>query len=372
MPAITTSRLPLCALAFLAGTYILFSLPSLDVAWSLAGLLPAILVLLFVVKNWRLAVLFFIVGFVWAGLVTAQQLAKSLPLELAGQIITVDGHIEGLAEREGRVVRFNLNVFRSTSVNGKQIKGRIRVSDYRRVSINPQPGEAWRLLLRVKSVHGFANSAGFDYEKWLFNHRIMATAYIRKPKTGDIKDNRVNHRLPELDHPAYIDQFRLDIARQINKSLSSSPLRGIITALATGDRRAISAQQWLVLQRTGTSHLMAISGLHVGMVAGIAFFLFRFLWSSIPALALRFPFSLPTQRALLMLTLLSIAVISDRHVRALDILSLTLLLVLLFDPLSILSAGFWLSFSAVAMILFTLLFRQRKDAWGDKSAICLF
>jgi len=390
MPAITTSRLPLCALAFLAGTYILFSLPSLDVAWSLIGVLPAILVLLFFMKNGRLAALFFIAGFVWAGLVTAQQLAKSLPQELAGQIITVDGHIEGLPEREGRVVRFNLNVFRSDSVNGKEVKGRIRVSDYRRVSINPQPGEAWRLLLRVKPVHGFANPAGFDYEKWLFNHRIMATAYIRKPKAADIKDNRVNHRLPELDHSAFIDHFRLDIARQVNKSLTSSPLRGIITALATGDRRAISTQQWQVLQSTGTSHLMAISGLHVGMVAGIAFLLFRFLWSSIPALALRFPahkaaalaalllacfysllagFSLPTQRALLMLTLLSIAVISDRHVRALDILSLTLLLVLLFDPLSILSAGFWLSFSAVAMILFTLLFRQRTDAWGDKSAI---
>jgi competence protein ComEC len=359
----------------------------LDVAWSLVGVLPAILVLLFVMKNWRLAALFFIVGFVWAGLVTAQQLAKSLPQELAGQIITVDGHIEGLPEREGRVVRFNLNVFRSDSANGKQVKGRIRVSDYRRQSINPQPGEAWRLLLRVKPVHGFANPAGFDYEKWLFNHRIIATAYIRKPKTGDIKDNRVNHRLPELDHPAYIDHFRLDIARQVNKSLTGSPLRGIITALATGDRRAISAQQWLVLQKTGTSHLMAISGLHVGMVAGIAFFLFRFIWSSIPGLALRFPahkaaalaallfalfyslmagFSLPTQRALLMLTVLSMALISDRHVRALDILSLTLLVVLVVDPLAVLSAGFWLSFSAVAMILYTVLFRQRKQSWAEK------
>ena len=69
-------------------------------------------------------------------------------------------------------------------------------------------------------------------------------------------------------------------------------------------------------------------------------------------------FSLPTKRALLMLTMLSVAVISDRHVRALDILSLTLLVVLLFDPLSILSAGFWLSFSAVSMILYTLLYHH--------------
>jgi competence protein ComEC len=383
MPRTTSSRLPLCAITLLAGADVLLSLPALDTAWFLLAALPALLLLL-IVKKWRLAVVFFLAGFAWSGLFTGQQLATSLPLTAAGRVITVDGHIEGLPEKEGRVVRFNLYVFRSDQVDGKQVKGRIRVSDYRRQSIDPQPGEAWRLLLRVKPAHGFANPAGFDYEKWLFNQRVVATAYIRNSKTDRATDAQVNHRLPELDQTAIIDHLRLQLARQIKKNLSDSGFSGIITALATGDRRAISSQQWAVLQKTGTSHLMAISGLHVGLVAGIAFFLFRLLWSRVPGLPLRYPaykaaalaallfaffyslmagFSLPTQRALLMLTLLSITIVSDRRVRPLDILSLTLIVVLIFDPLSILSAGFWLSFCAVAIILYALLHRKPEHSW---------
>ena len=383
----TSLHLPRHAAAFLVGTCSLVTMPSLDRAYFFAAIFAFVLLLLMLLKKYRLVGLFFLAGYVWAGVFTAQQLFSSLPHELAGKTITVEGFVEGLPEREGRIVRFNLNVFWSETGNVRPIKGRIRVSDYRKQSINPQPGEAWKLLLRVKPVHGFANPAGFDYEKWLFNHKIIATAYIRQPKAGDRASGRVNHRLPNLDQPAEIDHFRLAIARQIDISLSGSALRGIITALATGDRRAISTQQWLVLQKTGTSHLMAISGLHVGMVAGLAFFVFRYFWSCFPVLALSLSahkaaalaalvfalfysllagFSLPTQRALLMLAVFSIAVISGRNVRALDVFSLSLFMILLIDPLAILSAGFWLSFSAVAMILYIVLFHQHKRNWAKK------
>jgi len=386
MPAINYSRLPLSALAFLAGTVVLFSLPSLDLVWSVAGILPVVLTLLLFLQKWRLPVLFFLAGLGWAAFLADHQLSKSLPQELSGKNIVVEGFVEDLPVREGRVVRFNFNVFHSERAGGRQIRGRIRVSDYRRESINPQPGEAWRLLLRVKQPHGFANPAGFDYEKWLFSQRIIATAYIRKNKA---KLTKINHRLPDQDRSAIIDRMRLQLAVQIKSSLEDSSFRGIITALASGDRRAITSQQWSVLQTTGTSHLMAISGLHVGLVAGIAFFLFRFLFSAVPHLPLFVPshkaaavvamlcaafyslmagFSLPTQRALLMLTVLMIAGILQRRVRVLDILSLTLLLVLILDPLSILSAGFWLSFTAVAMILFILKQRNHRNNWKESSA----
>ncbi|GMR06308.1 MAG: DNA internalization-related competence protein ComEC/Rec2 [Gammaproteobacteria bacterium] len=387
MPAIITSRLPLVALSFLVGTLVLFSLPNLDVVWSAVGMLPVVLVFLVLLKKCRLPALFLLMGFFWAGFVAAHQLSKTLPQELAGKNIIVEGFVEGLPDREGRVVRFNFNVFHSEKAEGRRISGRIRVSDYRRDPIDPQPGEAWRLLLRVKSPHGFANPAGFDYEKWLFSQRIIATAYIRK---NNARFSKVNHRLPDLDRSAVIDRMRLRIAAQIKNSLEDSSFRGIITALATGDRRAITSQQWSVLQTTGTSHLMAISGLHVGLVAGIAFFLFRFLFATVPQLPLLIPshkaaavvamfcaafyslmagFSLPTQRALLMLTVLMVAIILQRRVRALDILSLTLLLVLILDPLSILSAGFWLSFAAVAMILYILQQRSHRNNWTDSSVL---
>lgn len=395
MPGSTYSLLPIYAAAFLAGVYILFSMPSLESVWTLLPVLLVFYALSHILKKWKkrhLPVVFLLAGFAWAGLFTAHQLSISLPQELAGRNILAEGYIEGLPESEGRVVRFTFNVLRSEPVDGKQVIGRIRVSDYRKQAITPRPGEAWRLLLRVKPPHGFSNPAGFDYEKWLFSQRIIATAYIRKnksltqdkqgkpdklEKTGHLQ---VNHRLPELDQPARIDGMRLDLGRHINERLAGSPYRGIVTALATGDRREISPQQWLVLQKTGTSHLMAISGLHVGLVAGIVFFVIRFAWSSVPIFTLIYPahkaaaiagvllalfysllagFSLPTQRALLMLTLLSISMLCSRRVRLLNILSLSLIVILIFDPLSVLSAGFWLSFSAVAMIIYTLLHRKK-------------
>ncbi|GBE09426.1 comEC family competence protein [bacterium BMS3Bbin11] len=383
------SPLPLTAFAFLLGIVALFFLPDLSPVHFAAGLLPAALIALLWLKKWRLTVLFFLAGFFYAALVAGNQLTRILPQSQAGKTIQLDGIVEGLPDRQGRVVRFNFNVFHSSSIDGRAIRGRIRVSDYRKKTIDPQPGEAWRLLLRAKSPHGFANPAGFDYEKWLFSQRIIATAYIRKNvRKNKAKRPEVNHRLPDMDRSAVIDRMRLRIAAQIKKSLPDSSFRGIITALATGDRRAITSQQWSVLQTTGTSHLMAISGLHVGLVAGIAFFLFRFLFATVPQLPLLIPshkaaavvamscatfyslmagFSLPTQRALLMLTVLMVAIILRRRVRALDILSLTLLLVLILDPLSILSAGFWLSFAAVAMILYILQQRSHRNDWTESS-----
>ena len=387
MPRTTFSSLPIYAAAFLAGVCILFSMPSQEAAWVLFAALAAIYGLRLVLKKNCLPVLIVLSGFAWAGLFTAHQLSITLPQNMAGKNIIVDGYIEGLPETEGRAVRFSFNVLRSDSIDGKQIKGRIRVSDYRKQSISPKPGDAWRLLLRVKPPHGFSNPAGFDYEKWLFNQRIIATAYIRNKqslnndKSSKADHLRVNHRLPEFDQSATIDSMRLDLGSHINERLAESAYRGIITALATGDRRTISPQQWAVLKKTGTSHLMAISGLHVGLVAAIAFFLFRFAWTIVPGLPLLFPahkaaviaaflfalfysllagYSLPTQRALLMLALLSISLLSDRRVKPLNILSLTMLVVLIFDPLSILSAGFWLSFSAVTMILYISLYRQQN------------
>ncbi|MEA1888778.1 MAG: DNA internalization-related competence protein ComEC/Rec2 [Pseudomonadota bacterium] len=371
------------ALAFLAGTVLLFSLPDLDLVWAMAGVMPGVLIALLFIDKWRWPVLFLLAGFFWAGFVASQQLSNTLPQELAGKNIIVEGVVEGLPVREGRVLRYNFNVFRSEPVAGRKIRGLIRVSDYRRSSIDPLPGEAWRLLLRVKPPRGFANPAGFDYGKWLFSERIIATAYIRKNKENI---SRLNGRLPGQDRSAIIDRMRLRIAARIKNSLPDSAFRGIITALAIGDRRDINSPQWSVLQTTGTSHLMAISGLHVGLVAGIAFFLFRLLFTALPRFPLLLPshkaaavaamfcaafyslmagFSLPTQRALLMLTVLMVAIILQRRVRALDVLSLSLLLVLIIDPISILSAGFWLSFSAVAMILYILLLRSHKGGWAE-------
>lgn len=140
-------------------------------------------------------------------------------------------------------------------------------------------------------------------------------------------------------------------------------------ALTIGHKSNISTRQWQVLRNTGTSHLMAISGLHIGLVAGLVFFLVRKL---VPVWLLRFSsaaqfaaiisllvagfyallagFSVPTQRAFIMLLVFMSAILLKRPAFSINTLSLALIAVLLINPVSVLSVGFWLSFVAVIII----------------------
>ena len=151
----------------------------------------------------------------------------------------------------------------------------------------------------------------------------------------------------------------------------------------------MTSEQWEVFRRTGTSHLIAISGLHIGLIAGFMFLVVNFVWRQIPALTLRIPaqqiaavfslgaalfysllagFSLPTQRALIMLTVVLSGVLLRRRVATWDSLSLALLTVLVMDPLSVMSASFWLSFGAVTVIICTINARLKPSKlwwrWG--------
>ncbi len=223
-------------------------------------------------------------------------------------------------------------------------------------------GEIWRLTVRLKSPRGFHNPGGFDYERWLFAHGIGATGYVRRSD-----GNRL------LEPPRGIDALRGRLAAAIARSLGDSSLSGLVRALALGARDGISPGQWQVLRRTGTAHLVAISGLHIGLVAGLLLWTGRRLWlrfgtwridagtvGAASALlgavgyAALAGFSLPTQRALIMLAVSLAAWVWRRHASPWQGYSLALIGVCLRDPLAPLGSGFWLSFTAVAWILFVV------------------
>lgn len=362
-------RLPLYAVSFLAGcsTLQLFHhLPAIQ--WLL--LLPLLLVAMyFLPARLPQAALTLAAGFLWS-LLAAHVYAQHVVSEaLAGEPVWVEGVVSSIPEHDGRVQRFELVLERLQSAGAYDTPQRLRLSWYDGEQ-QPRAGERWRLQVKLRPPHGFMNPGGFDYEKWLYQRGIHGTGYVR--------NGAANQRLAAASWYS-IDALRQRIAETLLQS--KQPFTGLWPALAVGYRGALDNDQWQLLTRTGTNHLMAISGLHIGLVAGLVFWLTRRLLplavlrrcpadvaaavlALIAALgyALLAGMAVPAQRALLMLAVVLGAVILRKPVRPGQSLSLALLIVLLVDPRSVLSAGFWFSFLAVAVIAYSVSARLAPEA----------
>ena len=253
--------------------------------------------------------------------------------------------------------------------------GRVRLSWYH-PTVELSPGQRWQLTVRLKRPRGFMNPGGFDYEGWLFQQQIGATGYVRVSDQSRLLDDSSGQFVPRV---------RARILGFIDTVLQGHEQRGTVSALAIGYRHSISPGQWTVLRNTGTNHLMAISGLHIGLVAGGGFFCVLWLWSCIPGACLVFAapraaaiaamlaavfyagladFSIPTQRALVMITLVMLNIIAGRRSAPTSVLAAAALGVLVIDPFSVLAPGFWLSFAAVAVILLAVCGRSAFASTG--------
>ena len=377
------------ALGFLMGTASVQQLATLpDLHWSV-GLFCMLLVTAVFLRGRGLLLLSIGLGFCWASIVAHYLLAGALPIELEGQDVLVEGLVASLPEQQGRRLQFQFVPDRlHWQDQSRDVPGKLLLSWYPRKGHKIPTlhvGERWRLQVRLKRPHGFSNPGGFDYEAWLFEQGIRAKGYVRHAAKGANPMDTPNRRLAPAGSAYWVDQIREGLRNDILASLGDYPLRGIVLALAIGDRQLITSSQWRVLRRTGTNHLVAISGLHVGLVAGFAFFLLRRLWRLSARAVVRWPankagavaalfaavvyaalagFSVPTQRALIMVAVVMSAVILQRHTRPSSLLALALLLVLVIDPLAVMAAGFWLSFGAVAVILYGMSGRlAMKSLW---------
>lgn len=360
--------------AFLSGILALQQMPALPpLVWVWPGLMLAALA-------WARPALrvpaWFACGFLWTLLHAQQILSAGLPAGLEGQDLLAEGVIAAVPEQRGRATRFELELARlSRDGEALPVPGRVRLSWYE--GAPPlAAGERWRLKVRLKRPHGFANPGAFDYEGWLYRKRIRATGYVRAdPLNQRIEDGAGGYPLQRL---------RQRLGERIVAALTGRELRGVVVALAIGDYQHIERPQWDTFRRTGTTHLVAISGLHVGMIAAMLFFAVRWTWARMGAWALRWPaphagavaavagalgysalagFSVPTQRTLVMVAAVMAALLLRRG-RALSRTFMTaLLLVLLYDPLAVMDGGFWLSFGAVAVILFGMNARVGAHGW---------
>lgn len=350
--------LGVCSLQWLS------SLPNMTVL-ALLGLL------LLALYPWLKMLSLLMLGFIWAATYAISIENTQLPSILEGQDILVHGRVIDLPANEKTSTRFLFKV--DTVIAPKNIENFpkiIKLNWYEKGKVLAS-SETWQFLVKLKQPHGLANPHGFDYEKWLFQQNIGATGYVRK--------SLQNKRLAPSDSWR-IGGWREAVRRYLDKS--NNEHIGVIKALVLGDRSGISAEQWQVFRKTGTSHLIAISGLHIGLVSTLMFGFVRRLTLAFPSIArhaIRFAciasfvsaflyaalagFSVPTQRALVMVSLVLGGVFWQRHYKPSQVIIIAILLVLLYDPLALMSPGFWLSFAAVGIILFALVGRLNKPTF---------
>ncbi|RKZ99706.1 MAG: DNA internalization-related competence protein ComEC/Rec2 [Gammaproteobacteria bacterium] len=357
------------AISFTLGCVLFLQLSTLPSSQWFWALLPTCILLVFI-KTRLLAIVIF--GALWTFFHASLIIDDQLSSNMEGKDIALKGTVISVPSYSDQRLQFE---FRPDQPDNYSLPKKLRLNWYRPLPDNLKAGEQWLLTVRLKHAHGMMNPGTFDYEGWLFQQRVGATGYVRP--------NPTNKRL--ISSPAYsINAIRQSLMVAIESHLADSPYLGLIQGLTADIRYNISQQQWHVLRLSGTSHLLAISGLHIGLAAALGFFCSRWLWARRSNNLLLLPsssagaiggfitalfyaglagFSIPSQRALIMVATVMFTLLIRRSVCTSHILAVSLLLIVVLDPVAVLSAGFWLSFSAVAIILFITQNRLPSPRW---------
>jgi competence protein ComEC len=364
-------------------------LPGYDWAWLL--LLTPLALLLDEQVTWArilrglLTILLgLVLGFHLAAYQAQQRLALTLPYDWQGRDISVSGVVAELPRVSERGQRFAFDV-EQTLTPEVSVPRHIYLSTYldeRSAPLQVHAGERWRFTVRLKQPHGTSNPHGSDFEIWALENNIRALGYVH----GKGDNRRIDAQAAGLMYR--IESWREAARDKFAATLIDAPYVGVLSALAIGDQSSIPQQQWQVYTRTGVNHLMSISGLHITMLASVAFALTYWLWRRSVHLTIWLParkaaalmallvalgyallsgYGVPAQRTVYMVGAVAAALWLRRNFSLRQILCIALLGVLLPDPWAVLSPGFWLSFGAVALILYVTAHRIGGASWPRNS-----
>ncbi len=335
----------------LAGAWLALQPASPPPAWLLGAAATAAAVALL---RGRLLLAGLALGFALAGWSLAQALADRLESALDGTSVEFIGIVEDLPSREMRRVVLSLRI---ESPGG--LPRRARIAWYEPSAL-PRPGERWRFRAKLQRPRGLVNSGSASREAWLLRQGIGATGYASGPAGGELLKPGADRLL----------DIRGRSAQRIEAAVADPRQAAVLIAIALGFRGGLDAATREALAATGTGHLLAISGLHVGLAAGAGGLLAGALasrigvrrrpvrdWAALGALAAAFAYCVlagmpvSARRAVLMTAAGLAALVARRGGSLAAALGGALALVLLADPLAVLDPGLWLSFGAVATIL---------------------
>ena len=392
----------LLALGWLAGTAWLQCRATLPVPWlSVVACATGVLLLVPALGRWpaepgrRLPQLLCLVlagllaGAGWSAMRAHARISDALPEALEGRDLRVTGIVASLPDDVGRGQRFRFAV--ENALDGEapvHIPATLALGWYDgdgheatpRQTV--RPGERWQWTLRLKRPHGLANPNGFDEEAWLLSEGVRATGYVRPDRATRLDDFVFSLR-------DSVGRARMQLRERITQALPAEPHAGVIVALVIGDQRGITEPERQLFNLTGIGHLVSISGLHITMIAALGAAAMRRGWRHASwrrrPLPLLMPaqqagslaglfvalvyvalagFGVPAMRTLLMLAVVTAAQLVSRSIPPSRILAAALLVVMIVDPWALLWPGFWLSFGAIACILFASVGRDHRPPAG--------
>ena len=318
----------------------------------------------------------FTLGFAWNAHYAQSRLANVLSIEHEGKDLVLEGRVNALPQSSPSGAKFSFEV--DQAFLGKEpiesFPSQIYLS-WQPAWRNPEnvpeviPGQRWELKAKIKRPYGSLNPHTFDFERWSFHQDFGASGSVRSGKLILEKDIAFTEFALAMEYQRW--QLRQKIQRLLPRDARYG---GVIAALVMGDQNAIDQDDWRVFNATGIGHLISISGLHVTMLAGFGAMLATFLWrrNTLPlwvpvgkvAAAAGFltafvyawlaGFQIPAQRTMYMVGVVAFALWSGRNPRSFDIWWWALFFVLVIDPMSPYTPGFWLSFGAVAAILYAM------------------
>ena len=335
----------------------------------LAALVPAAIGLGF--RRFR-AVASLLLGACLAGLAAQALMEDRLPPALDGEALTVAGRVLDFTDARADPVRFLLE-----TRGAPGLPSRLRLSWYDAPRV-PRIGETWELQVRVRVPRGFSNPLRFDYEHWLFRQGIGATGYVINGPGNARRDEVPVHRMSAL---------RQRLVDRMQEVLGRDAATAVLLAITVGATHEISRAEWDRYAATGTSHLMAISGMNIAMAAGGAYLLGWLLAApfcrranvrdaaAVAAVAAAIVYSeisgfaIPVRRAMLMALLVLGAGLLRRQLRSGRLLALTCVAIVVTDPLALQAPGFKLSFAAVAILLWSARQYGVIDASADRPSV---
>ena len=354
------------------GIWIYFALPfEPDPVWACVALAPILLVPFCAEGRFRIVRLFL------TGVVASVAIGFSAAVLHANWLIspvlphpvdeTVEGRVIDLSLSQSGSVRVLLDRVRIYGVDPRQTPDRVRVT-LRSEDLAPAPGHRIRVYARLSPPSGPVEPGGFDFRRRAFFERLGAVGFARGIAVplglGDLRGT--------FDAAmVWLTTTRQHVSGHLQAQLPGSS-GAVAAAIVVGDRTAIDEADAEALRVSSLAHLLAISGLHMGMLTGLVFAGCRILLATVPPLALRIStkklaavaalfaglaylaFSggtVATQRAFIMVAVALVAVLLDRPAISLRALAVAACIVLLIRPVSLLDVGFQMSFAATTALV---------------------